>query len=139
MAKKRWSGEFLVEVREDGSVLMPIFDFDQARPTHYRVKPYGSTNGELLLTPMKVATEEDLHPPEPEPPKPEFVQRPYTDDEKLSLSFACPFCEVPESHACIARPSGKMLIDYQANPEKPLVHSKRLALAREHRQMERTE
>ena len=35
--RKKWSGEFLVEVREDGSVLLPIFDFESARPTHYRV------------------------------------------------------------------------------------------------------
>lgn len=49
MAKrKKWDGEYLVEVREDGSVLLPIFDFESARPTHYRVQKYHTKRLELV-------------------------------------------------------------------------------------------
>jgi hypothetical protein len=135
--RKRWDGEFLVEVREDGSVLLPIFDFDSSRPTHYRVAKH-HTDGGLILIPMKVARPEDLQPSEPEPPKPEFVQRPYTEDELESLNFVCPFCNQPVGHGCVSRPSGKLLIDYPAGDGKALVHAKRLEKLREQRQLERS-
>ena len=87
---------------------------------------------------MKVATPEDLQPPEPEPPKPEFEQRPYNEDELESLKYVCPFCEAPVDKGCVARPSGKLLIDYVVPDDKPLVHAKRLELVREKRQMEKS-
>jgi hypothetical protein len=133
--RKKWDGEFLVEVRLDGSVLLPVFDFESARPTHYRVARH-HTEGGLVLYPMKVATAEDLEPPEPEPPKVDFVQRPYTEEELAALEFECPFCG--QESGCVSRPSGKLLIDYPVAEGKSLVHAKRLELVRERRQLERS-
>lgn len=135
--RKKWDGEFLVEVREDGSVLLPVFDFDVPRPTHYRVTKH-HTEGGLVLYPMKVATPDDLQPPEPEPPKPEFEQRPYDDDEKESLKYVCPYCNAQPEHGCAAKPSGKLLINYPVSEGSRLVHSRRLDMVREARQIEKS-
>lgn len=141
MAKrKRWNGEFLVEVRPDGSVLLPVFDYDRPAPTHYRVQK-DNYNDIIHLIPMKLATAEDLEPPEPEPPKPsdpEWKQRPYTADELVALSLECPYCGVEEGKGCITRTSGRLLIDYRQEEGQSLVHAKRLELVREMRQIERS-
>lgn len=129
MAKaKRWTGEFLVAVDEQGRVMLPVLDPDAPAPTHYRISqpPYNSEHGELRLVPMKVATAEDLRPilqDDPEAGEDDNLPGRYTLDERAALSVDCPYCGANSGQACFARPSGKTLHDYEGSPN---VHKDRL-------------
>lgn len=132
---KRWTGEWLVAVDEEGCVVLPV-DPDGIAPTHYRVEasPFGKAKGSIVLIPMKVATVEDLRPEsEPEPTieklKEEAVgatRKQYTPEERASLEYKCPFCHAEPGEGCFAQPSMRPLTDYPENPN--WVHARRLHL-----------
>ncbi|AGM13527.1 hypothetical protein SEA_ROMAG_255 [Mycobacterium phage RoMag] len=139
----RWKGEWLVEVDEEGRVMLPNLYPGALRPTHYRIsKPHYSQNhGELILVPMKVATAEDLRPEPPAPPESSEEPRTepvdlgdrafnpnYTLMEVQALRYPCPYCRVKAGEDCVASPSGRKLVDYEGTRN---VHARRMDLAAE--------
>lgn len=137
MASNRWTGEFLVAVDEQGRVMLPHLDPYTPRPTHYRISQVYQRDGTLQLVPMKVATIEDLSPPQPDAePSPSEM---YTGEELASLEFTCPFCEAPPKKGCRTRTAAANPLLDSWSPEmqeshpyaRPnLVHAKRLELVK---------
>lgn len=125
---KRWTGEWLVAVDEEGRVMLPVLDPLQPAATHYRISQasYNADPGELRLVPMKVASADDLRPvPQEDTDVLVDIDIPghFTLNERAAMSYDCGYCGADAGRGCVAQPSGKLLSLYEGTPN---VHKDRL-------------
>jgi hypothetical protein len=132
---KRFDGEWLLAVDENGKITVPIFEGDRPRATHYRVdrNSYNRAQGSIVLVPMRLVEEPTEPVEEAEVRNERSPFRPAEEIKELNplevratREFECPHCGAEPGEFCVTSGGGIELRRYwQA---ERCCHVKRLKL-----------